>query len=61
MPMILLIIVILALTSGEKSASIEPEQMADCIAEQAYTNPMDDRFKELVNAIAICEEGRNNE
>lgn len=30
------------------------EQIANCIAEQAYTHPMNDRFAELVNAVRLC-------
>jgi hypothetical protein len=33
-----------------------PERLADCIAEQSYTHQMSDKFRELVNAVRICQQ-----
>ena len=45
----------------ERTADDVPASLANCVAEQAYVNPMDDRMKELENALAICTQGRNDE
>jgi hypothetical protein len=34
----------------------DPVELAHCIAEETYTNPHPDKFQELVNAIATCQE-----
>lgn len=34
--------------------SDNPELIANCIAEQTHTHPMDDRFRELTNAVRLC-------
>jgi hypothetical protein len=33
----------------------DPELFASCIAEATYTNPMQDKFDELVSAIKVCQ------
>lgn len=53
----LVIGLVAAIAFGQAPAALDPaspEDIADCIAEQSYTHPQNDKFRELVNAIRLC-------
>ena len=52
---VFILVVSVVRTEPEHVADDVPASLANCVAEQAYVNPMDDKFKELENAIALCD------
>lgn len=56
--LVLILAIVLIIRTEKDSSPVYYEGLADCVAEQSYTHPMDDKFAELENALRLCLERR---